>query len=209
MFSQYFLSTYTRTNQAHTFTPQVQAPHHPNTNTPNFAPHSTAPLERTSTNTQQNFAPQNFAPQRTTAQRTTPQAGLNTNTNSIPTTTNEPRNPNRLLALQFTEEEVKGILNGVDVNKKVNKMASRTHSSRTLLHPPHLAIPLRIIFKRSLGMGIFPRQFKLVNVTPILKKGAMNNVENYRPICILNSFSKIFEKLVHDNALEFLNDFSA
>ena len=44
---------------------------------------------------------------------------------------------------------------------------------------------------------------KLARVTPIHKEGSKTNVENYRPISLLNSFSKIYEKLMHTRLFEF------
>lgn len=46
-------------------------------------------------------------------------------------------------------------------------------------------------------MGIFPECFKTSKVTPVHKAGDISNVTNYRPILILNSFSKVFKKLSH------------
>jgi len=40
--------------------------------------------------------------------------------------------------------------------------------------------------------GLIPGSFKLSIITPIFKKGNKINVENYRPISHLTTFSKIF-----------------
>ena len=45
---------------------------------------------------------------------------------------------------------------------------------------------------------------KTARVTPIFKEGSKTNVENYRPISILNSFSKVYEKLMHNRLSNFL-----
>ena len=45
---------------------------------------------------------------------------------------------------------------------------------------------------------------KLARVTPIHKDGSKTNIENYRPISLLNSFSKIYEKLMHSRLSEYL-----
>ena len=45
---------------------------------------------------------------------------------------------------------------------------------------------------------------KIARVTPIHKEGAKTDVGNYRPISILNSFSKIYEKLMHKRLSNFL-----
>ena len=41
-------------------------------------------------------------------------------------------------------------------------------------------------------------------MVPIHKGGAKTNVSNYRPISLLNAFSKIYEKIMHSRILNFL-----
>ena len=59
-----------------------------------------------------------------------------------------------------------------------------------------IAAPLSILVNQSLYTGIFPTQFKIAKILPILKKPNDFNVENFRPISLLNSISKILEKCV-------------
>ena len=63
---------------------------------------------------------------------------------------------------------------------------------------------IAIIINKSFQEGIFPEQMKIARVTPIHKEGTKTNVGNYRPISILNSFSKIYEKLMHKRLTSFL-----
>jgi hypothetical protein len=42
-------------------------------------------------------------------------------------------------------------------------------------------------------------------VTPIYKEGDKNECGNYRPISVIPAISKILEKLVYDQLLNFLN----
>ena len=44
---------------------------------------------------------------------------------------------------------------------------------------------------------------KIARITPIHKEGSKSDVGNYRPISLLNSFSKIFEKFMHKRLLSF------
>ena len=60
------------------------------------------------------------------------------------------------------------------------------------------------IINKSFQDGIFPEQMKIARVTPIHKEGAKTVVGNYRPISILSSFSKIYEKLMHKRLSSFL-----
>ena len=49
---------------------------------------------------------------------------------------------------------------------------------------------------QSLNTGIFPNKFKQAKIIPIHKKEDVHLIENYRPISLLPSVSKIFEKVV-------------
>ena len=57
--------------------------------------------------------------------------------------------------------------------------------------------PLTLIINQSLETVIFPNAFKTSKVIPICKKGDKANLSNYRPIFILPSISKIFERVIH------------
>ena len=45
--------------------------------------------------------------------------------------------------------------------------------------------------------GIFPTWLKYAQIVPIFKKGDKEQSTNYRPISLLTSFSKIFEKVIY------------
>ena len=62
-----------------------------------------------------------------------------------------------------------------------------------------LITPLRLIFKNCLRRGIFPETWKRANVVPVHKKNEKNLKENYRPISLLQIFSKILEKLINES----------
>ena len=60
--------------------------------------------------------------------------------------------------------------------------------------------PLSLIFSNffnlSVSLGLFPSCLKNARVVPVFKSGDNTLVQNYRPICIVNFFTKIFEKLM-------------
>ncbi|HIF15427.1 MAG TPA: hypothetical protein EYQ86_08995, partial [Bacteroidetes bacterium] len=56
----------------------------------------------------------------------------------------------------------------------------------------------------SFEQGVFPQSLKLARVIPIHKGGSKTEVSNYRPISMLTSFSKIYEKLMHFRITEFM-----
>ena len=52
--------------------------------------------------------------------------------------------------------------------------------------------------------GVFPNKLKIAKVIPLYKSGNRNCTSNYRPISILPTISKIFEKLLHKRIYNFL-----
>ena len=61
------------------------------------------------------------------------------------------------------------------------------------------------VINKSLRQGIFPDELKIARVTPIYKEGPKTDVSNYRPISLLGSFSKIYEKIMHVRLINFFD----
>jgi hypothetical protein len=59
-----------------------------------------------------------------------------------------------------------------------------------------IVTPLSHIFNKSLELGIFPEKLKESRVVPIFKAGDPKLADNYRPISLVNTLSKILEKIV-------------
>lgn len=62
------------------------------------------------------------------------------------------------------------------------------------------------ILNRSICSGIFPDRWKMAKVTPLHKKDKKENIENYRPISILCTLSKILERHVHQEFYDYLTN---
>ena len=59
---------------------------------------------------------------------------------------------------------------------------------------PEIVEPLVDIFNDCIKSHTFPQSFKIAKVLALQKKGNMDAPENYRPISLLPTISKIFEK---------------
>jgi len=60
----------------------------------------------------------------------------------------------------------------------------------------YISSPLAYICNLMLSSGIFPTRLKFAEIKPLYKKGERTDITNYRPISLLPSFSKIFEKII-------------
>ena len=70
-----------------------------------------------------------------------------------------------------------------------------------------LAVPITKLANLSFNQGIFPVSSKIAKVIPLFKKKEKIKVENYRPISILKTISKILEKLMHKRLYNYLQKF--
>ncbi len=59
-----------------------------------------------------------------------------------------------------------------------------------------ISTPLAHIFNISLSTGTFPNKLKESRTVPIFKAGNPEVCDNYRPIALLSTLSKILEKMV-------------
>ena len=66
--------------------------------------------------------------------------------------------------------------------------------------------PLYNIFNQSLSQGTFPDDMKLADVLPLFKGGNHSLLNNYRPISLLPTISKLLEKIMYNRTYEFLDE---
>ena len=95
------------------------------------------------------------------------------------------------------------LVNQDDITKLISTLATKNSSghdgiSLKLLKfiSPVLIKPLTLIINQSLITGIFPTNLKIAKVLPYFKKIDIMLMDNYRPISLLKSTSKVFEKVV-------------
>ena len=98
------------------------------------------------------------------------------------------------------------VFNALHALRKTSSMGSDGITSKVLQLTAHfISQPLAHIINQSFSSGIFPTGFKTAKVVPIFKTGKSDDAQNYRPISILNNLSKIFEKLMSNRMVDFLN----
>lgn len=57
--------------------------------------------------------------------------------------------------------------------------------------------------------GVFPESLKQVTIVPVYKKGNIHSPSNYRPITLINTIGKIFDKFLHKRLFDFISNYSA
>jgi hypothetical protein len=72
------------------------------------------------------------------------------------------------------------------------------------LSAPFISSPINYVCNKMLSQGVFPDRLKYATVIPLYKKGDRSYMSNYRPISLLNSFSKIFETIMQTRILTHL-----
>ncbi len=69
-----------------------------------------------------------------------------------------------------------------------------------------LTKPITDLINLSISQSSVPDNFKVAKLKPLFKKGSKLDPRNYRPISLLPLISKIYEKVIRDQTLSFLNE---
>ena len=63
---------------------------------------------------------------------------------------------------------------------------------------------LQLIINQCLTTGIFPDKLKIGKIIPVYKKGNNKLIDNYRPISLLPTISRIFETAIYSQLYEYI-----
>ena len=108
--------------------------------------------------------------------------------------------------LQFkciTETET---LKAIDNLENKNSSGHDGISNKLLkLTKKELSKSLTLIINQIITTGIFPDSFKKSKITPLFKKGDQSLLLNYKPISLLPTISKVFERILFDQMYTYFN----
>lgn len=107
-------------------------------------------------------------------------------------------------SLHFNEQKIRRELRSLDPAKGPGPDGIPAYFLRRTA--AEICKPLTIIYNKCITEGVFPKEWKRANITPVHKGGSKGNVENYRPISLLSTLSKVFEKLVHNELYPVLHN---
>ena len=106
----------------------------------------------------------------------------------------------------INEDIVLKLLKNIDISKAagIDNLPGRFLKHGAVI----LAKPVTKICNLSIKRRIFPDPCKLAKLKPMIKKGSRMDSSNYRPILFLPLLSKIFEKIVHDQMIDYLAQYN-
>lgn len=124
---------------------------------------------------------------------------------SLPCTTTTYREHTIFFA-PITETEI----NEVITNLKNKKSISFDGLTATILKNinENIINQLVYLFNMSISQGHFPNILKEAIVIPVYKKGSTTEIENYRQISMLSVLSKVFERIIYNRLVSFIDKYS-
>ena len=108
--------------------------------------------------------------------------------------------PNSMYFMPCDESEISEIISDLEASKSSDLPIKVVKQASNFLVPI-----LTKFFNGFIQKGVFPKILKVGRVTPIFKKGDAQLFGNYRPVCTLPIFGKIFEKIIFNRLYNFFS----
>ena len=103
--------------------------------------------------------------------------------------------------------------NSQDIIKIIDSLKSKTSyghdgmSNKLLKYvKQELTEPILLIINQCISKGLFPNKLKVAKVTPVYKKDDIHKLDNYRPVSVLSSISKVFEKVFFNQIYKYFQE---
>ena len=119
-----------------------------------------------------------------------------------PTTFIPNRNENSMFMTPVVEHEVKSIIRMLKTGSSGWDSISAVVVKATA---QSIVSPLTHVINLSLSSGVFPQELKIARIIPLFKSGDPMQLNNYRPVSVLPVFSKVFERIMYNRLLSFIN----
>lgn len=139
-------------------------------------------------------------------------------TNIGPKLSNLIKSPNNMTFATYLKNRINHnlqfkLITPDEVGKIIDNLAPKTSSgfdgiSSKLLKTVKNSLlnPITVIINQMLTRGIFPDKLKIAKVTPVYKKDDETLFTNYRPISLLPTISKIFEKIIFNQMYTYFKE---
>ena len=116
----------------------------------------------------------------------------------------ERKTESTLKDLEFSEKDIEDAIDELS-----NNSASGPDGITAILMKKcktKLSKPLYILWRDCLDNGITPDKLKVAHIIPIFKSGHQGLASNYRPIALTSHLIKIFEKIVRNGLVKYLDE---
>ena len=111
-------------------------------------------------------------------------------------------NANTLQSIHITQEEVIDSIKCLKIGKASGPDGIDNRILKETIY--QLSYPFCDLFNSCLNTSKMPSCWKIANVCPIFKKGDPSLASNYRPISLLNTIEKVFERILYKHIFNFL-----
>jgi len=117
-----------------------------------------------------------------------------------------PQNPFSITFLHTDSYEISDIIKDI----KNSSSCGDDEIPMSVIKSAHdlIANTLALIINLFISHSIFPEDLKIAKVIPLFKSGDKSNMSNYRPISLLNSFSKIYERVYQKRIISYLDKYN-
>lgn len=122
--------------------------------------------------------------------------------NNVPLPEFEQKTDNLISDIVVERSEIIDVINILNPNKASGPDII-SHKMLKIC-PEKIAIPLQIIFNKSLCQCKYPSGWKIANVTAIFKKGDTSLPSNYRPISLISCVGKVMERVIYKHVYNHL-----
>ena len=119
-------------------------------------------------------------------------------------TNNIKTNPKSMLLFPTTPNEIILIIKDLKPNNSTDDIPTKLLK----LANEEISLILSKLFNKMIEVGIYPSLLKYYRTTPVHKKGSKTDINNYRPISVLKTIDKIFEKLLYVRLEGFFNKYN-
>ena len=115
-------------------------------------------------------------------------------------------NPNTMFLEPITNEEVVNHISQLDPN---NNTSNHEIPTKFIKMASCVISPiLTNLFNQCICQATYPDILKIAEIIPIYKNGLVESCNNYRPISLLPTISKLFVKCLHNRLNNFLNKYN-
>ena len=102
-------------------------------------------------------------------------------------------------------KDINQIIKSLNINKA--KVPDGISAKFIKISPDYIDCHIADIINKDISNNKFSENAKTATVRPIFKKADRTEIKNYRPVSLLNIFTKIYERFLHENLTNYVDTF--